>query len=87
MLNKWYFSLISMNFETEHFLKTWLPPSVSSTESKNRLKSSPRIIILFSKSSKFLALDSFFPCRNLLIFGVWIIQINQNKNAVINHRL
>ena len=29
----------------------------------------------------FLALDSFFPCGNLLIYGVLIIQINQNGEA------
>ena len=41
-----------MSFEREDLLKTELPPSPSSTESKTRLKSPPRINILFSKYSK-----------------------------------
>ena len=79
MSHKLYFSLIPMSFETEGFFKTGLPPSASSTESKNRLKPPPRTNILFSKSSSV--------CRNLLFFSVWIIQINQNENTVINHSL
>ena len=43
---------MSMSFETEYFFKAKLPFSASSTESKNRLKSPPRINILFSKHSK-----------------------------------
>ena len=29
----------------------------------------------------FVALDSFFPCGNLLIYGVLIIQVNRNGEA------
>ena len=43
--------LMSMSFG-KYFFKAKLPFSASSTESKNRLKSLPRINILFSKHSK-----------------------------------
>ena len=61
MSRKLYFSLITMSFETGDFLKTGLTPSASSVESKNRLKSPPRIVTLFYKSSNVCSIRFFFP--------------------------
>ena len=63
-----------MRFETEYFFETGLPPSVSSAESKNRLKSPARIIILFFKSSNVCSIRFSFShveTCSFLVFGLY----------------
>ena len=73
MSHKLYFSLISMSFQIEDFFKTGLPPSVPSTDSKNRLKLPPRIIVLFSKSSNVCSIRFIFSHVETSLFLVFVL--------------
>ena len=75
-----------MIFETEDLFKTGLPPSTSSTESKNRLKSPSRIIILFSKLSNVSSFRFIFSNVEIcpfLVFGInRLIQMKTQSSII-----
>ena len=90
MSHKLYFSLNSMSSKTEDFFKTRLPTAASSSESKYKLKSPARIIILFFKSSNVCSLRFSFShvkTCSISMFGLYRLIKMKTPSSVIGSNI